>query len=104
MPFYLWQGALGMQVFHESIGAESHTGFTLSYNYIRETTVGLWSFGLRAGALQKSLDGAKLKAPDGVYEGSIIDHMDINLPNGLVNGISPLVEGGIYFAGDYFET
>jgi type IX secretion system PorP/SprF family membrane protein len=104
MPFYLWQGAIGLQFFNESLGAEDHTGLSLSYNYIRETTVGLWSFGIRAGLTQKSLDGTKLKSPEGNYEGGIIDHHDINLPNGQVSGISPLLEGGIYFAGEYFEA
>jgi type IX secretion system PorP/SprF family membrane protein len=104
MPFYLWQGALGLQIINETLGAESHTGVTLSYNYIRETTTGLWSGGIRAGMLQKKLDGSLLKAPGGVYEGGIIDHQDINLPNGIVTGISPLVEAGLYFAGDYFEA
>lgn len=104
MPFYLWQGALGLQLFNESLGAESLTGFSLSYNYIRETTIGLWSFGLRGGIIQKSLDGTKLKTPGGIYEGSIIDHQDVNLPNGMVSGVSPLIETGIYFAGDYFEA
>src|SRR5688572_16392063 len=104
MPFYLWQGALGMQLFNESLGAESLTGVSVSYNYIRETTSGLWSFGIRGGIIQKNLDGTKLKSPEGFYEGSIIDHQDVNLPNGMVSGISPLVEGGIYFAGDLFEA
>lgn len=104
MPFYLWQGAFGIQLVNETLGAENQTGFALSYNYIRETGVGLWSFGIRGGFLQKRLDGTKLKAPDGTYEGSIIDHQDIQLPNGVVNGLSPLLEGGIYFAGDYFEA
>lgn len=104
MPFYLWQGSVGLQLINESLGAENHTGFTLSYNYIRETNSGLWSFGARSGIIQKSLDGAKLKAPDGFYEGSIIDHLDNNLPNGLVSGVSPIVEAGAYFAGEYFEA
>lgn len=104
MPFYLWQGAVGIQLFNESLGAENQTGVSLSYNYIYESTVGLWSFGVRGGLFQKSLDGARLKAPDGDYEGSIIDHHDINLPNGTVSGVSPLLDAGIYFAGDYFEA
>jgi len=104
MPFYLWQGAIGLELFNESLGAENQTAFLLSYNYIRETSIGLWSIGLRAGLSQKSLDGTKLRAPDGFYEGGIIDHQDINLPNGMVSGISPLMEGGLYFAGDYFEA
>ncbi len=104
MPFYLWQGAIGLELFNESLGAENQTAFLLSYNYIRETSAGLWSIGFRAGLSQKSLDGTKLRTPDGFYEGNIIDHQDINLPNGMVSGISPLMEAGLYFAGDYFEA
>jgi type IX secretion system PorP/SprF family membrane protein len=104
LPFYLWKGAIGMALVKESLGAESQTSFLLSYNYIRETSLGLFSLGLRSGISQKSLDGAKLRAPEGNYEGNIIDHHDINLPNGFVNGISPVVEAGLYYAGDYFEA
>src|SRR5687767_12434518 len=57
MPFYLWQGAIGFQLTNESLGAEKHTGIAISYNYIRETGIGLFSFGLRGGISQKSLDG-----------------------------------------------
>jgi len=103
LPFYLWQGGLGFQILDESAGAEHHTGFLASYNYIYESPVGLFSAGLRAGIFQKSLDGTKLRAPDGTYEGSIIDHHDVNLPNGMVSGISPAIDAGVYFAGDYFE-
>ena len=104
VPFYLWQGALGFQLFNESLGAQKQTAFLLSYNYILESTLGLWSFGLRTGISQTSLDGSKLRAPDGHYEGGIIDHLDANLPNGLVSGISPVVEAGVYYAGNYFEA
>ena len=104
MPFYLWQGAFGIQLMNESLGAENQTSVALSYNYIYESSVGLVSAGVRAGMVQNSLDGAKLRTPDGHYEGSIIDHMDVNLPNGFISGISPMVEAGVYFAGDYFEA
>lgn len=104
MPFYLWNGAIGFQIFNESLGAESHTGFLLSYNYVNETTSGLWSFGIRGGLTQKSLDGTKLRAPEGNYEGGIIDHLDISLPNGLISGVSPIIEGGAYFSGNFFEA
>jgi len=104
MPFYLWQGAIGFQLLSESIGAEKQTGFSLSYNYIYESSVGLISTGLRAGISQNTLDGTKLKTPDGTYQGGIFDHQDANLPNGKVSGVSPVLEGGVYFAGDYFEA
>src|SRR6187549_1737519 len=104
LPFYLWNGALGFQVTNESLGAETQTSFLMSYNYIYEATVGLYSTGIRIGIAQNSLDGTKLRAPDGTYEGIIIDHHDVNLPNGMVNGVSPVVEGGFYFAGNFFES
>ena len=104
MPFYLWQGALGLQLLNESLGAESHTGFMLSYNYIYESSVGLISSGLRIGIAQNTLDGTKLRTPDGNYTGGIIDHEDVNLPNGKVSGVSPSFDAGVYFAGDLFEA
>lgn len=104
MPFYLWQGALGLQIVNQTLGAETHTSAAISYNYIYEATSGLWSFGARAGIAQSNLDGTKLRAPEGFYEGSIVDHLDGNLPNGAVSGTSPLLEAGLYFAGDLFEA
>jgi type IX secretion system PorP/SprF family membrane protein len=104
MPVYVWQGAVGFQLYNESIGAESQTAFTASYNYILQSGLGLFSMGLRAGIYQKSLDGTKLRAPDGIYEGSIIDHQDINLPNAKVSGLAPTFDGGVYYAGNAFEA
>ena len=104
MPVYIWQGAVGMQAYTESAGAGNQTGLLLSYNYIAETQIGLFSAGVRAGIHQMSLDGTKLRAPDGIYEGSIIDHQDLNLPNSKVNGIAPIIETGVYYAGDAFEA
>jgi type IX secretion system PorP/SprF family membrane protein len=104
MPVYIWQGAVGAQLFNQTAGAGSQTRFMLSYNYIAETSVGLFSFGLRAGIHQLSLDGTKLRAPDGTYEGNIIDHADLHLPNTKVSGVAPVLEGGVYYAGEAFET
>jgi type IX secretion system PorP/SprF family membrane protein len=104
MPFYLWHGALGFQLVNETLGAEKQNGVLMSYNYIYESEVGLISGGLRAGIYQNSLDGTKLRTPDGTYEGSLIDHQDVTLPNSMISGISPVLEAGVYFAGDYFEA
>ncbi len=104
MPVYLWQGAVGFQLYNESVGAESQTAFAASYNYILESGIGLFSMGLRAGIYQKTLDGTKLRAPDGIYEGAIIDHQDIQLPNGKVSGVAPTLDAGVYYAGNAFEA
>jgi hypothetical protein len=45
MPMYIWQGAIGFQLLNESVGAESQTAFSASYNYILEAGgLGLFSF------------------------------------------------------------
>jgi type IX secretion system PorP/SprF family membrane protein len=103
MPFYLLNGAFGISINNESIGAEKTTAASVSYNYVLDTDYGLFSFGGGVGMLQKSLDGTILKTPEGEYEGPTINHLDGNLPNGLEHGISPQFSAGIYYAGDYFE-
>lgn len=103
MPFYLWKGALGMSVRHESIGAQKLLNATLSYNYVMETGIGLFSAGFAAGITQQTLDGSLLRTPDGEYEGPTIIHNDPLLPNTVVHGIAPIFHAGIFFGGDRLE-
>ena len=102
MPFYLWNGGLGIAFSNESIGAEKNLSLGISYNYVQETNFGLFSLGLRAGIFQKTFDGTVLRTFDGDYEGQI-DHRDPNLPNAVVRGMVPRFDLGLYFAGDYFD-
>jgi type IX secretion system PorP/SprF family membrane protein len=102
MPFYLLNGAFGIEFANESIGAEKNVKAAISYNYVLETDIGLFSAGVRVGAFQKTLDGTLLRTFDGDYEGQI-DHRDPNLPNSIVRGLAPQLDFGVYFAGDYFE-
>lgn len=104
MPVYRLQGAFGLQMQLESAGAGRAASMLMSYNYIYESSVGLFSLGLRAGIAQKSLDGSKLRAPDGTYEGPVILHHDARLPDGPVSGLGPVLEAGLYYAGNTFET
>jgi type IX secretion system PorP/SprF family membrane protein len=104
MPVYVLHGAMGISIDHETIGAETTLKGRISYNYVQESKVGLFSAGIALGFNQKSLDGAALRAPDGQYEGTIIIHNDANLPEALVRGMAPEVSAGVYYAGDYFEA
>ena len=104
MPLYLLNGAIGIMLSHESIGVENTVRGSLSYNYVHQSNLGLFSLGMSAGIIQKSLDGALLRAPDGEYEGPTIIHNDPNLPTTLVRGIRPLVSAGVYFVGKTFEA
>lgn len=104
MPMYVWQGGVGIRLANESVGAERHTTLALSYNYVIQSTIGAFSIGLRPGLLQQRLDGTQLRAPEGNYEGSLIDHLDGNLPNGVVSGSAFQLDAGLYFVGNRLEA
>ncbi len=104
MPLYIAGGGVGIQFFHDALGVEETTGFEASYNYVYESSIGLFSFGLSLGLMQKSLDGSKLLAPDGIYEGFTIVHNDPILSDTRGSGIAPSTNFGVYFANDYIEA
>jgi type IX secretion system PorP/SprF family membrane protein len=104
MPLYIANGGLGFQFFHDEIGPEESLGFEASYNYVYESSIGLFSLGLGAGLIQKRLDGSKIRAPDGIYEGFTIDHLDPILSNTLGSGLAPSTRIGLYFANDFIEA
>ncbi len=104
MPLYIANGGVGFQFFHDAIGVEESMGFMASYNYVMETNIGLFSFGLSAGLVQKKLDGSLLRTPDGVYEGSTIIHNDPILSSTQGSGLGPTGSIGVYFANDFLEA
>jgi len=104
MPLYIAGGGIGFQFLHDEIGVEETLGFQASYNYVYESSIGIFSLGASVGLVQKRLDGSKLRAPDGIYEGNTIDHLDPILSSTLGSGIGPSSSIGVYFANDYFEA
>jgi type IX secretion system PorP/SprF family membrane protein len=103
MPFYLWGGGIGLNLYSESIGAEKALNASLSYNYIIETDIGLFSVGGSAGVLQRTLDGSLLRTPEGEYEGPTINHNDGTLPITSESNLTPSFAFGLYYAGTSFE-
>lgn len=104
LPLYKWNGAVGIQFQNDGIGAESSISASASYNYVYQAPVGLFSIGLRVGILQKKLDGSKLISPDGIYEGTNINHNDPILAERSVSGVGPIWSFGGYYIHDVFET
>ena len=99
MPVYILGGGIGINIENDFIGAERTTSAQLSYNYwmpLNKTS--LLSIGIGGGLVQKSLDGAELRAPEGEYDPTepIIEHNDGRLPTSMVNTIVPTVSAGIY--------
>lgn len=103
MPFYLWNGALGVQLLNETLGAESRTKVSGSYNVVFDNYAGLFSLGVRLGVEQFRLDGNVLRTSGGIYEDGVVQHNDPILPSQSVNGISPTYSLGLYFLTNQFE-
>jgi type IX secretion system PorP/SprF family membrane protein len=64
----------------------------------------LISFGLSAGWLQYSLDGTKLRAPEGTYAKPSFSHNETVLPVGKVQAGAPIFEAGAFFQSKKWEV
>jgi type IX secretion system PorP/SprF family membrane protein len=105
MPLYLVNGGVGLNVENDVLGAGRFTSATLSYNYQLFMGSGILSLGVGGGLVQRQIDGAKLRTPDGNYnEPGAIDHQDDLLPLGSESGAAPTFNAGIYFQGKRLEA
>ena len=97
MPLYMLSSGIGLKVENDAIGAHRTTQAALSYNYQLEWGHStLLSAGASAGFMQYSLDGAKLRAPDGIYTDQNFNHNDPFLPEGKVQAGTTFFEVGIF--------
>ena len=108
MPVYYLGGGLGINLENDEIGAERNASASISYNYMLPVSkTSIFSIGIAAGVVQKSLDGTKLRAPQGVYSDLeppfSIDHNDGFIPIGNTSVVTPLINAGIYFQNEKFE-
>lgn len=104
LPLYNLKGAGGIKLEQESFGVEKTLRASISYNYVYESNIGLFSAGLGLGFVQKSIDGSALRTPDGRYEGGLVVHQDDILFESKLNGLAPQLIAGIYFAQDKLEV
>lgn len=98
MPFYLWNGAIGVTLFNQSSGLINNTNLRFSYNYVMGLEFGFLSFGGRIGVDFINLDGKKVVTPGGNYDGTFT-HNDPFLENNMISGFGPSWEIGSYFMG-----
>lgn len=106
LPLYVIQSGVGIRLENDMIGAHRTTQVIGSYNYQLEIgRNALISIGVSGGYLQYSLDGNKLRAPDGTYaEPGPFTHNDQLLPEGKVQAGSPVVEAGVFFQSQRLEV
>jgi len=106
MPLYYLRGGIGLNVENMNIGAEQNISATLSYSYHQPVgEEGILSIGAGGGIYQKTLDGSKLRTPDGDYQENIpvINHFDPFLSEISQSAITPIFNAGIYFQTENFE-
>jgi type IX secretion system PorP/SprF family membrane protein len=96
LPIYLISSGIGITVINDFIGVQRSTYIALNYDYRKRFKWGNMGIGLGAGIIQNALDGSKLRAPFGNYNGGV-DHNDDYLPLNLNQGVAPDLSFGIYF-------
>lgn len=104
LPIYAISSGVGLRVENDIIGAHSTTQAALSYSYqldLNRNT--LLSFGATAGWMQYSLDGTKLRAPEGTYAEPSFSHNETVLPVGKVQAGAPIFEAGVFFQSKKLE-
>ena len=104
MPLYMIGGGIGINVENDVLGAERLTTATLAYSWQRDIGNGIFAAGLSGGIVQRSLDGAKLRTPDGNYLEDVPDHADNILPIGTATASVPSFSAGVYYQSEKFEV
>lgn len=102
-PLQKFNTGAGVIVMNDISGALRNTNVMISFCKRIPIKKSLLNFGLSGGILQSALDGEKLRAADGNYNGTI-NHNDNLLPTNSVNGIVPDISAGISFISKKFET
>jgi type IX secretion system PorP/SprF family membrane protein len=108
MPLYRLGGGIGVILDNDLAGAQRTTSATVSYNYwLKLSNKNILSLGLGAGITQKSLDGTKLRAPEGEYDdpdtGGVFNHNDNFLPLGLQSAYVPTINAGAFFQSERID-
>ncbi len=95
LPWYIWKGALGVELYSDRLGPQLNSSFSMSYNYVQGYALGLFSIGARAGLFQSRIDGSIIRTPQGDYE-SVINHNDPRLSNTVERGLGMTYEIGVF--------
>jgi len=99
LPWQYMSGGAGLNIENDILGAERNTSILMSYNYVARFSSNVrLSLGIGGGILQKAIDGSKLLAPEGNYEGGTINHNDDLIPVGVEAALAPMTNVGLYLS------
>lgn len=104
LPIYAISSGVGLRVENDVVGAHNTTQAALSYSYQLELNRNmLLSLGLSGGWIQYSLDGNKLRAPEGTYAEPDFSHNEAVLPIGKVSAGAGVIEAGAFLQSKKWE-
>lgn len=104
LPVNIISSGFGLNLENDELGAQSRTTGTLMYNY--QMPLGrraVLSLGGSAGLSQRTLDGNKLRTPEGDYVAGTIIHNDALLPITPISGDLMTYGAGVYFLSEQLE-
>lgn len=104
MPLYVLGGGIGINLENDAAGAERYTAASISYSFQKYIGNGILAFGASGGMVQRILDGAKLRTPDGNYLENVPIHGEPLLPTSLESATVPSFSAGVYFQNELFEV
>ena len=98
-------GGVGLFFEQEQMGNSKSSRASLAYAYAlninRNSSL---RFGLATTWDNFQLDGNLIRTPDGVYEGTIFNHEDDLLSNGLLQGSNLSTDIGVFYINNNFEA
>ncbi len=105
MPLYILSGGIGINVENDALGPEQWTTGTIAYNFQKEIGSSVLSLGASGGMVQRTLDGSRIRTPDGQYEEpGTINHNDPLLPLSSVSALVPTFHAGVYLMNEWLEA
>lgn len=92
---------IGLELSGDQEGQLNTFGAHINYAYmIKLGKSYVLSLGAQAGVMQASLNGANLRAPQGVYTDGTINHNDPIIPDGLATSVAPDAGAGLFLHSD----
>ncbi len=100
-PLPMINSGIGIEITGDEAGQFNTFGGHINYAYlIKLKKNAVLSLGVQGGVMQESLNGANLRAPQGVYTGGTINHNDPLIPDGLSSSTAPDAGIGVFFHSD----
>jgi len=94
-PMYQLHGSVGAKISSIKSGISNSVGIDLSYNYVHQSSLGLFSFGMGSGLRNMKINKNKIITPTGFYSQGELNHNDPFI-NGILSSDDYMVKMSIF--------